>query len=149
MFPHHKIHKYTWTSAEGKTHNQTEHVLIGGIRHSIILQVRSFRVADCDTDHHLVVPKVRERLEVTKQAAQKIDTERFNVKKLNKRMLKNSIRLQSETSFQLWKTYRTVGTSTGHGTRLERTSKVQPKRVQVIVNQTILNCGLIRNVQNW
>jgi hypothetical protein len=28
MFPHRKIHKYTWTSPEGNTHNQTGHVLI-------------------------------------------------------------------------------------------------------------------------
>jgi hypothetical protein len=28
MFPRRKIHKYTWTAAEGNTHNQTDHVLI-------------------------------------------------------------------------------------------------------------------------
>jgi hypothetical protein len=33
--------------------------------------VRSFREADYDTDHYLVVAKVRERLAVIKQAAQK------------------------------------------------------------------------------
>jgi hypothetical protein len=32
-----------------------------------------FRVADCDTDHYLVVAKVRERLAVSKEAAQKCD----------------------------------------------------------------------------
>jgi hypothetical protein len=40
---------------------------------------------------------------VSKRAAQKIDTERFNLKKLNEGDVKNSIRLQSETSLQLWK----------------------------------------------
>jgi hypothetical protein len=45
--------------------------------------VRSFRGADCDTDHYLAVAKVRERLAVSKQAAQKFDAERFNVKKLS------------------------------------------------------------------
>jgi hypothetical protein len=40
-------------------------------------------VADCDTDHYLVVAKVTEGLAVSKRAAQKIDTDRFNVKKLN------------------------------------------------------------------
>ena len=28
MFPHHNIHKHTWTSSKGKTHNQTDHILI-------------------------------------------------------------------------------------------------------------------------
>ena len=35
--------------------------------------------ADCDTDHCLVVAKVRERLAVSTQAAQKFDGERFNL----------------------------------------------------------------------
>jgi hypothetical protein len=34
------------------------------IYHSSILDVRSFRGADCDTDHYLVVAKVTERLAV-------------------------------------------------------------------------------------
>jgi hypothetical protein len=83
MFPHHKIHKYTWTSPEGNTHNQIDQVLIDRRQHSSILDVRPFRGVDCDTDHYLVVAKVRERLAVNKRAAQKIDMERFNVKKLN------------------------------------------------------------------
>jgi len=28
MFQHRKIHKYTWTSHDGKTHNQMARVLI-------------------------------------------------------------------------------------------------------------------------
>jgi hypothetical protein len=83
MFPHCKIHKYTWTSPEGDTHNQIDHILIDKRWHSSVLDVRSFRGDDCATDHYLVVAEVRERLAVSKRAAQKIDTERFNVKKLN------------------------------------------------------------------
>jgi hypothetical protein len=60
MFPHRCIHKCAWTSPEGKTQNQTDHVLIVRRRHSSILDARSLRGAGCDTDHYLVVAKVRE-----------------------------------------------------------------------------------------
>ncbi|PNF28003.1 hypothetical protein B7P43_G13847, partial [Cryptotermes secundus] len=58
MFPHRNIHKFTWTSPDGKIHNQIDHILMDRRRHSSTLEVRSFRVADCDTDHYLVVTEV-------------------------------------------------------------------------------------------
>ena len=51
--------------------------------HSNVLDVHSFRGADCDTDHYLVVAKLRERLAVSKEEAQRFDGEIFNLKKLN------------------------------------------------------------------
>jgi hypothetical protein len=70
MFPHYNIHKYTWTSPVGKTHDQIDHILVDRKRHSHVPDVLSYRAADCDTDHYLVVAKVRDRLAVNKQREQ-------------------------------------------------------------------------------
>ncbi|PNF19273.1 hypothetical protein B7P43_G07508 [Cryptotermes secundus] len=83
MFPHRNIHKLTWTSLDGKIHNQIDHILIDRRLHSSILDVHSFRAADCDTDHYLVVAKVMERVAVSKQTTHRDHMERFNFKKLN------------------------------------------------------------------
>jgi hypothetical protein len=53
MFPHCNINKFTWTY-DGTMHNQIDHILIDRRRLSSLLVVRSFRAADCDTDHYQV-----------------------------------------------------------------------------------------------
>jgi predicted Zn-dependent protease len=83
MFPQLSINKYTWTSSDGPKHNQIDHVLIDRRRHSSILDVQSFKGADCDTDHNLVVAKIMERLAVSKRPANKMNINIFNVNKLN------------------------------------------------------------------
>jgi len=62
---HQNVHKYNWTSPVGKI----DHILIDRRWHSSVLDVQHFRGADCDTNHYLVVAKVREKLAVNKQAA--------------------------------------------------------------------------------
>jgi hypothetical protein len=80
IFQHQSIHKYNWPSPNRKIDNQIDHVLTDKRWHSSILDVQSFRGADSDADHYLVVAKVRERLAASKQAAQKLDVERLNRK---------------------------------------------------------------------
>jgi hypothetical protein len=57
--------------------------LVDRRQQSSILDVRSFRGADCDTDHYLVAAKLRERLLVIKRVAQNFDMLRFDLRKLN------------------------------------------------------------------
>ena len=50
---------------------------------SIDEDLKSFRGAECDTDHYLVIAKFRERLAVGKQTEQRLDRHRFNLSELN------------------------------------------------------------------
>jgi hypothetical protein len=66
-----------------KTHNQIDNIMIDRSRHSSILDVRSFMAAesDCDTDHYLVVVKVRDKLAVNKETLHRLfHLEGFNFK---------------------------------------------------------------------
>jgi hypothetical protein len=99
MFPNRNIHKYTWTSPDLKTHNQIGHVLVDRRRHPNVLDVRSFRAADCDTGHYLVVEKFRKRLAVNKQRSHRFHMERFNLKKLNKIEAKEQFRVDVSNRF--------------------------------------------------
>jgi hypothetical protein len=75
MFSHCNIHKHTWMSPDGNTRNQIDYILIERRRHSSVFDVRSFRAADCDTDHYLRVTKIRERIAVNKQGSHKFHME--------------------------------------------------------------------------
>jgi hypothetical protein len=83
MFPYHDIHKFTWTSPDWKTYNQSHNILIDRRRYSSILVVPFFRAGDSDIHHYLVVAKVRERLAMSKQTTHRVHMERFKLKKFN------------------------------------------------------------------
>jgi hypothetical protein len=66
MYLHQNIHTFNRTSPDGKTHIQIDHILVDKGWHSSILDVRSVRGADSDTDNYLVIAVFRERLAVSK-----------------------------------------------------------------------------------
>ena len=61
--------------------------------------MRSFRGAECDTDHYLVIAKVKGRLAVGKQAAQRLDRHRFNLSKLNELEVRKQYQIEFTNRF--------------------------------------------------
>jgi len=88
---------YASTCTDGKTNIQIDHILEERRWHSGIVHVRSVRGAD--TDHRLVVTKVRERLAVSKEAAQKFDGEIFNLGKLNELQFRKQCKIEISNRF--------------------------------------------------
>jgi hypothetical protein len=68
-------------------------------RHSNILDVSSFRGADCNTNHYLVVAKLRERISISKRARQYFDLERFDLKKLDVINVKEKYQVEISNRF--------------------------------------------------
>jgi hypothetical protein len=64
-----------------------------------VLDVRSYKAADCDTDQYLVGAKVRGRLAVNKQRSHRFCMERFNLKKLYEVEDKEQYRVEVSNRF--------------------------------------------------
>lgn len=60
-FPHKDIHKYTWVCPSGRTHNQIDHVLMSKLFLGSLMDVKTRRRADIDSDHRLLVATLRFR----------------------------------------------------------------------------------------
>ncbi|XP_058453484.1 craniofacial development protein 2-like [Malaya genurostris] len=63
FFQHRLLHRYTWRSPM-QTETQIDHVLIDGRHFSDIIDVRTYRGANIDSDHYLVMVKLRPKLSV-------------------------------------------------------------------------------------
>ncbi|KAJ4450080.1 hypothetical protein ANN_01487 [Periplaneta americana] len=98
-FPYKDIHKYTWTSPDGLTHNQIDHILIDKRRHTSIVDIRTFRGADCNSDHYLVIGELRERLSVAKQVEQQVNITKFNNLKLKDEEAKQNYQVEISNRF--------------------------------------------------
>lgn len=63
FFQHSFPYRYTWRSPQ-QTESQIDHVPIDGRHFSDIIDVRTYRGANIDSDHYLVMVKLRPKLSV-------------------------------------------------------------------------------------
>ena len=63
-FPHKNIHKETWYSADGRTANQIDHVLISNRFRSEVTDIRALRGPDIGSDHNLLKINFKVKLRV-------------------------------------------------------------------------------------
>lgn len=87
-FPHKKIHQVTWSSPDGRTYNQIDHILVDSRHGTNVCDVRSKRGADIGSDHYMVCARIkikikrREKFERKDNVIQKWDMDRFMEKEI-------------------------------------------------------------------
>ncbi|XP_065582594.1 uncharacterized protein LOC136041763 [Artemia franciscana] len=71
IFAHKTIHKYSWSSPDGRTHNQIDHLLINRKWKSSLQDVRAFRAADVASDHALMIARISLKLKAAPKTSPK------------------------------------------------------------------------------
>ncbi|XP_068213406.1 uncharacterized protein [Palaemon carinicauda] len=117
IFSHKDSHKGTWISPDGNTINQIDHIRIKKKFRSALFDTRAFRDADCDSDHMLVVGKVRVKSKSKRLAS--IKTIKPNIEKLEETDVRNTYAINVKNRFGLleeeeitldWETIKSVVT---------------------------------------
>lgn len=82
FFARKRIRKHTWRHPSGESVSQIDHVLVDGRHFSDVMDVRSYRGPNIDSDHYLVVSRIRARLStvLTPRTAR---TARLNIQRLS------------------------------------------------------------------
>ena len=97
--------------------------MIDGKWHLSILDVRSFRGADSDTDRYMGVGKVRGKLSVSKQAAKNFDVDKYHFKHLNNVEVREQYQPKVLKKVVALENLSDIGALIGLGKILERISK--------------------------
>ena len=83
-FPHKDIHKETWYPADGRTANQTDHVLISNRFRSATADIRALRGPDTGSDHNLLKINFKVKRNIMRKEKLRIF---FKIQSGNKNML--------------------------------------------------------------
>ena len=99
IFKHKEIHKYTWTSPDGHTKNQIDHIMINKKWRTSLLDVKTKRGADIASDHELLVAKIRLKLRNAKPGSQR--KVKFDTGKLQDQHIAQQFKLELSNRYQV------------------------------------------------
>jgi hypothetical protein len=140
-FMHKRIHLLTWHSPDGHTFTQIDHCLINGRHFSDVIDVMARRGTNIDSDHMLVVIKLRTRIcRANNTKTQQL--KRFSVDRLKDRDFASRYYNELESELQ------------AHPLSLDEKCKKLEKTIQRVATNTTatrehkqIKIGLMRSVQ--
>ena len=100
LFPHKEIHKYTWVSPNGRTKNQIDHIAVSRKWRSSLLDVRTQRGADINTDHVLLKATLQLKLKRLQDQGER-RRRRFDLKRLEEPRVKEEFNIELRNRFEL------------------------------------------------
>ena len=101
LFKHKDIHKATWTSPDGNTKPQLDHIIINGKWRSSLQDVKACRGADCASDHTLVLGVISLKLRKSRRGQERARL--INSDKLRDEGIKAAYSLEVQNRFHLLK----------------------------------------------
>ena len=97
-FKHHERNRYTWLSPDGNTKNQIDYIVIDKRWFSSMLDAKSYPGADGDSDHNLVIAKMRlKALKIRKKEEIPL---RVDLNRLAEQDVKTSFSVETENRFE-------------------------------------------------